>query len=320
MTSKKKFFPKFWVAGFGGACDCFGSGLQTFSLFFVSPSIFSIAKNATVVFTALFSVVYLKKALPRFKVLSILIIMMGFIIVAISSIVFPDKDKVIETNLSSSFNFGSFIGILCLFVSLIFQGFTYCYQEKVLDEYEIKPSQMIGFESMMGAIVSTLIFLVTGFIKCTNSSYCNFKAGQPIDSPVYAFYDLQYNYAWLYFMLLCFSIMIFNLVGLIIVKYSGAVLRVVLDTLRTICVWVISIFIGFESLNNPWKVSIEIIGFIFLLLGNLIYNEIFVIKCCGLDVGTKQHTDSAALYESVGNTDVSKNESENNDLILKEQK
>ena len=299
MKLKKKINPPFYRAGFGGACDCFGSGLQTFALFFVPPSIYSIAKNATVIFTALFSVFYLKKSLYRHQIFSIFIIMLGFILVAISDIVFGEQKS------SSSFDFMSVIGILSLLISLMFQGFVFTYQEKLLDNFEINPLQMVGMESMMGAIVCTVLLCITSLIPCTHPEFCNALDKQPIDSPPHSLFDLGLNYAWVYFMLTAISVMIFNFVGLIITKYAGSVFRVILDTLRTIVIWVISIIIRFESLSPPIKIVFEIIGFVLLILGNLIYNEIIVIKFCGLDKFIKKNRRDLDTeeYDEIQDTD-----------------
>jgi drug/metabolite transporter (DMT)-like permease len=289
----KKLHPDWITVGIAGAFDCMGSGLQTFALLFVPPSIYSIAKNATVVFTAFFSIVYLKKKLYRHQILAILIIMLGFILVAVSSIVY-DKD---QNPHKHGFNFMSFIGILSLFISLIFQGFCYCYEEHLFDMYEINVAHLLGFESMMGAVVSTFLFFITMNIPCTHPEFCNSEVGQSLDNPANAIYDLQYNNAWIYFILVCFSIMIFNLMGVFITKYSGAVFRVVLDTLRTITIWIISLFIGFETLSPFGKLALELSGFALLLFGNLVYNELVVLKFCGLSENIKKNRDKRAQEE-----------------------
>lgn len=276
--NKKKLHPPFYRAGFGGGCDCFGSGLQTFALFFVTPSIYCLARNATVIFVALFNVYYLKKKLLRFQILSIVLITIGFLLVAIASIVYSQP-----ADHASSFSFMSFVGILCLLLSLVVQGFTYNYQEKLLSQYEIHPLQMVGMESLVGSIVCTVLFGITSLVTCSHSEFCEVGNGGPIDSPPTAFRALTQNYALVYFLLIAFSVTVFNFVGLVITKYSGAVLRVVLEALRTILIWILSLIIGFESLKPAPKLVIEICGFLLLILGNLIYNKIIVIKKWGLD-------------------------------------
>jgi hypothetical protein len=227
--------------------------------------------------------------------------MIGFIMVSTSTIAFKSGDD--DNTHGHKFDLKSVIGIVCLFLSLIFQGFCYCYQEGLLDKYEVNVMQMIGFESMMGAVVSTCLMMIALNITCTHPEFCNAEMGFPVDSPPTAFYDIKKNNAFVIFILCCFSIMIFNLCGLTITKNGGAVFKVILDTLRTITVWIISVIIGFESLKPGGKVALELVGFIFLIMGNLIYNEIVVLKFWGLDRYIKKNREKKKVeddtYESL---------------------
>lgn len=51
-------------------------------------------------------------------------------------------------------------------------------------------------------------------------------------------------------------------------KHMSAATRTVVDSLRTILIWFVSLGIGWESFCY-----IEIIGFVVLLSGNIIYNS-----------------------------------------------
>lgn len=288
-------FPPWYIAGFAGFFDCLGSGLQTFSLFFVAPSIYSIGKNAVVIFTAFFSVFYLKKKLLRHQTFSICVVMFGFILVALSTILFEDET---DPSGKTTFDFKQVIGIVALFLSLIFQGFCYCYEENIIDKYEVNVMYMMGFESLWGIILSFFIFLFTAFINCPDDSFCNL--GEALDNPAYGIYHLWENNAYLYYFGCCLSIMFFNLFGLYITKQSGAVFRVILDTLRTIIIWIIGAIVGFEDLKNTNKLILEIIGFLFLLSGIIIYNEILTISICGLDRETQKYLKKKEeVYESL---------------------
>lgn len=264
---------------------------------FVPPSIYSIGKNATVIFTAIFSVFYLKKRLLWHQIVGIVIIMVGFLSVSFSSIFYEESNPH-----HHSFDFMSIVGILSLFLSLVFQGYCYCFEEHLFDVYDINVAHLLGLESMMGAIVSTGIFLITMNITCTHPEFCNSEVAQKIDSPPEAIYDLKYNYAWGYFILTMFSIMIFNLLGVFVTKHSGAVFRVVLDTLRTIVIWIISLLVGFEKLTPFGKLGLELTGFVLLIFGNLVYNELVVLRFCGLakDVKKKKAEAGDSEYQAFG--------------------
>lgn len=65
------------------------------------------------------------------------------------------------------------------------------------------------------------------------------------------------------------SIGCFNATGVAVTKYASAAQRSTVDTCRTLVIWCISLMIGWEKFY--WQ---ELIGFILLVGGTLVYNEI----------------------------------------------
>jgi hypothetical protein len=68
------------------------------------------------------------------------------------------------------------------------------------------------------------------------------------------------------------SIGLFNVTGVAITKYASAAQRATVDTCRTLCIWAYAILIGQEHFDR-----FEFIGFLILVAGTLVYNEIVVI-------------------------------------------
>lgn len=64
------------------------------------------------------------------------------------------------------------------------------------------------------------------------------------------------------------SIAFFNFAGISVTREMSATTRMVLDSLRTVVIWVVSIAVGWESFN--W---IQLTGFLILLVGTFIYND-----------------------------------------------
>ena len=85
------------------------------------------------------------------------------------------------------------------------------------------------------------------------------------------------------FILTMLSIAGFNVSGITTTKYASAAQRSTIDTSRTFLIWVMSLLLGLESFL-PW----EIPGFILLVMGTLIYNEIWVLKFWDFDKYTKE--------------------------------
>lgn len=67
------------------------------------------------------------------------------------------------------------------------------------------------------------------------------------------------------------SIAFFNYAGISVTKEISATTRMVLDSVRTVVIWMFSMLIGWQEFQ-----SFQLGGFIFLMLGMCLYNDIYV--------------------------------------------
>lgn len=63
------------------------------------------------------------------------------------------------------------------------------------------------------------------------------------------------------------SIAFFNFAGISVTKELSATTRMVLDSLRTIVIWALSLALGWEAFH-----ALQILGFLILLMGTALYN------------------------------------------------
>ena len=78
------------------------------------------------------------------------------------------------------------------------------------------------------------------------------------------------------------SIAFFNVCGVTTTKLASAAQRSTVDSSRTVLIWIGSVAFGWETFQ--WQ---AIPGFILLVFGTLLYNEIVVLPCLGFDQYTK---------------------------------
>ena len=79
-----------------------------------------------------------------------------------------------------------------------------------------------------------------------------------------------------------FTIAGFNVTGVMITKYASAAQRSTVDTSRTLIIWIVFIFTGSE--HFLWG---EMFGFVLLVIGTLVYNEIIEIPIKFMNYNTK---------------------------------
>lgn len=79
------------------------------------------------------------------------------------------------------------------------------------------------------------------------------------------------------------SIASFNATGVAITKFATAAQRSTVDTSRTLIIWCVSLILGWEEFLWP-----ELVGFILLVMGTIIYNEIYVVPIDFMSVNSRE--------------------------------
>ena len=161
-------------------------------------------------------------------------------------------------------------------------------EEKFLGDYYLEPFFVVGTEGMFGLAYYLVLLPIMQLVKCPNQEdpqglgkLCNYGY---LENSAFAFKQMGENgMVIVLFILTMLSIAGFNVSGITTTKYASAAQRSTIDTSRTFLIWVMSLLLGLEDFL-PW----EIPGFILLVAGTLIYNEIWVIKYWDFDKYTKE--------------------------------
>jgi hypothetical protein len=138
----------------------------------------------------------------------------------------------------------------------------FVYEEKILKEYDVHVFEIVGWEGVWGMLVSAFFLALFYFIPGRDSGSW--------ENPIQASVQITHNYTLLA-SVLCSSLVIgpFNYFGTNLTKYSSAMHRCLIDASRMCVVWIISICCGWEHFKFQ-----QSCGYIFVLLGNLIYYEV----------------------------------------------
>ena len=254
-------------------CDFCGSTLMFIALTMVPASIYQMMRGIIVVITALLAMIFLGRKQYRHHWTAIVLIIAGVFEVGYVAIAQGGDDPV---NDDEKIGFG----ILLLLISQLFAGTMFIVEEKLLGDYYLDPFQVVGTEGMWGLCYYLALLPIMQLIKC-NGALCNFNY---FENSAFAFAQYADN-PWLIVESLgiMVSIACFNCFGIATTKYASAAQRSTIDTSRTLLIWIFScLFLG-----EPfyWQ---SIIGFVLLVIGTLMYNEILVIPYLGFDQNTKE--------------------------------
>lgn len=273
--------PIFFITGF---FDILGSSLAAIGLVYIDASVWMMFRGSMIIFAGFLSCMFLKKKMGVKHWLGIAITAVGLVLVGLASILKktpddPDKAQSVETTL---------VGIMFIVVGQLLSASQMVLQELFMGKNQnIHPMQVVGTEGLFGLVAMSAVFLPAFyFIPCPGQRRC--------EDALDAFYQI-YNSPKLLAFCLCYicSIAFYNFLGIAVTKSLSAVHRCIIDGCRTLCVWVVNLFIYYvieksidpnsgPTFGEEFDTSygfLQIDGFLFLLIGSALYNEIIDLPC-----------------------------------------
>ena len=339
--------PTNFIFGVTAGCDLLATTLNTFGLTYLTSSMFQMMRGFELFFVCLWSKLFLKNPLYKHSILGVGTLIFGLTLVGLNAVLYDDKDVAKDP----------IVGIILLFISQFFSSTEYVFQEKFIKQYEVHPFQLVGFEGLWGSLMYSILLIIFQFSSCNSWSktlrdgIC-FKRNDPdyddiyipsntsnindtnifnttnttedhyiyyIEDTKFAFQQMWDNKSLLIlYIFYIVSIALYNIVGINLTKLVSSTARAVVDTVRTIFIWLFFlIFNPVEGTHETFHV-LQFIGFIFLVIGTLIYNEILVIPYYGLDYYTRDNIAKREREKDNGGNEEPKllpSEEEKNDKI-----
>ncbi|XP_077867944.1 solute carrier family 35 member F6-like [Saccoglossus kowalevskii] len=178
-----------------------------------------------------------------------------------------------------------FLGIALILGGQLVSASQMIIEETFLKRRGFHPLHVVGMEGIFGVFFLSAIILPILYYIPDNSKYSS-KYEDSLD----ALLQIKNSTSILIFTLLYLSsIAFYNYFGLAVTKSLTAVHRTLIDACRTIVVWVVSLFIYYafgqefgEGFDTTWGI-LQIDGFMFLVIGTALYNELFDLEwvpCC----------------------------------------
>lgn len=273
--------PIFCITGF---LDILGSSLAAIGLVYIDASVWMMFRGSMIIFAGFLSCLFLKKKMGVKHWLGIFVTAVGLVLVGVASILRQKPDD--DPNKQSTET--TIIGIMFIVVGQLLSASQMVLQELFMSKYpNVHPMQVVGTEGLFGLVTMSAIFLPAFyFIPCPGERRC--------EDALDAFYQI-YNSPKLLAFCLCYicSIAFYNFLGIAVTKSLSAVHRCIIDGCRTLCVWVVNLFIFYvieKTIDPDAKPTfgeefdttygfLQIDGFLFLLIGSALYNEIIDLPC-----------------------------------------
>uniref|UniRef100_A0A8D8QW91 Solute carrier family 35 member F6 n=1 Tax=Cacopsylla melanoneura TaxID=428564 RepID=A0A8D8QW91_9HEMI len=242
-------------------CDMIATSLMYIGLNLTYASSFQMLRGSVIIFVALLSVAFLNRnILPR-EWFGIVLIIMGLTVVGVSDFVSPSKEGPKDTN-------SVLTGDMLIVMAQIITAVQMIYEEKYVTKLDIPALQAVGWEGVFGFITTAVLLVPFYFIK-VGKPFTDNSRGSLEDVPD-AFVQLSNNPLLIIAILgTILSIAFFNFAGISVTKEMSATTRMVLDTVRTLFIWLISLWLGWQDFH-----PLQIVGFGLLIFGLCVYNNL----------------------------------------------
>ena len=149
---KTNIFPP--LLAIPACCDIVGSTLMFIALTQVAGSVYQMMRGLIVVFTALGSIIFLKRRLHRHHWLGVVVLTVGIGIVGFASLWHEKKNPESEKQTTSV------IGILFLLGSQIAVAAMMIVEEKLLSKYYLNPLKVVGWEGVWAMSIYSIMLII----------------------------------------------------------------------------------------------------------------------------------------------------------------
>ncbi|KAK9531396.1 hypothetical protein VZT92_010823 [Zoarces viviparus] len=269
-------------------CDMTATCIMYVALNMTSASSFQMLRGAVIIFTGLLSVAFLGRRLVPSQWLGILTTILGLVIVGLSDFLSGHKD---DTHKLSDI----ITGDLLIIMAQVIVAVQMVLEEKFVYKHDVHPLRAVGIEGFFGFFVLSLLLIPMYFIPVGDFGG---NPRQVLEDALDAFCQIGHKPLILLALLgNTVSIAFFNFAGISVTKEISATTRMVLDSLRTLVIWAVSLALGWEQFQG-----LQVLGFIVLLVGTALYNGLHRpllarIPCCAAMVNTEEAEDSPGERE-----------------------
>eukprot|EP00775_Hariotina_reticulata_P005318 gene5318-5553_t len=157
-------------------------------------------------------------------------------------------------------------GDILVVAAQMFTALQFILEEKFLVKYKVPALLAVGLEGCWGLLLCCLVLPLTSVIKG--------PGGVPLDDAAAAMRAIfSISQLGVSVGVSILSIAFFNFFGVSVTKSLSGAARATIDACRTLFIWLYAVFVGWESFH-----ALEVVGFVVLICGTSLYNEI--LKSC----------------------------------------
>lgn len=259
--------------------DILATALGALGMLYIDASVWQMLRGSSLIFAAMFSIIFLKRKLLGFNWLGLLLCILGVGTVGYANI--ANESSKSDSSDSAGDTTKMFFGMSLTIAAQVVQAAQVIAEEFLMKDLELPPFDVIGYEGFWGAVQMVFVVLpVLYFLPGSDHG----RQEDTFNSLAMIFSSSSLFMALVGFQISC---ALFNVTGITITSSLSAVHRMMIDASRTMVVWGFDLFVYYaidksSSLGETWTSwsGVQLVGFIILLAGQATYGQ--VVKIPGL--------------------------------------
>ena len=261
----------YFVVAAPACCDLVATTLMNIGLLYIQASVWQMLRGSMVLFSSLFCAFILHRPHYPFMWFAVVLVVIALTIVGFAAVVSTGVGKQGVTQ-------GQVIMSIALVVgSQLIQASQIVVEDFLMHDIAASPVLIVGLEGMWGTIIMCAIFMPI-------VQYLPGKEGNGIHEDTADTFTMMGNspILILFVILYVIVILLYNVTGMFVTNITSAVVRTILEGLRTLCIWIVEIILHYSvshehpDLGEEWNEFsyMQLAGFLLLFTGMLLYNKI----------------------------------------------
>jgi hypothetical protein len=287
-TTHQSRLRTYLLLGLPAMCDLVGSAVMGIGLLYIDASVWQMLRGALTIFSALLHAFVLKRPQKGHMWIGVILVTLSLVLVGFAAV--TGSDGVAPAGVST----GLVILAMCLTAGAQFlRAVQVVLEDWLVHDVEISPYLIVGAEGIWGLLGTSLIFLPI----CQNIGTVDDEGNGVHEDTIDTFLMLG-NEPLLIGLLILYilSILGLNTFGMIVCEITNAVMRTIIEAMRTLCVWVVQLIFHYAlgisnwgrrhpEIGEEWSVAswLELAGFSLLVTGMFTYNGTLRMPCLSYD-------------------------------------
>lgn len=255
-------------------CDLFGSWFIFGGALWLDASIVEMLACTNIVYTAVFSVCFLKKSIARHEWVGIASNVLGVVVVGVAQLARASSGKAGK----EAQNMGlTIFGLFMVVMAHFWYSIEFVITEKFLGEHEISAFISVGVMGIWGALLFVALFPLLQLTPSAPAAYAPLWHDE-VGTSLAAL--LQSPGLLAAVVALFLSLVVFNAAAFATTMHLSAMTRVVLGSLVSPLVWALDLALSTTGGDTGAAEQLslcsilQLLGFAFILAGTLTYNDI----------------------------------------------